>query len=60
MFNHYPVKIGDHVHIGEGSVVEAAQIGNCVTIGKNCIIVRFTLSYLSLLCLPRSEERKKG
>lgn len=40
-FNYYPMKIGDHVHIGANSVVEAAQIGNHVEIGKNCVIVRF-------------------
>ena len=39
-FNYYPMKIGDHVHIGAGSIVEAASIGNHVEIGKNCIIVR--------------------
>lgn len=33
------MKIGDHVHIGAGSVIEAATIGNHVEIGKNCIIV---------------------
>jgi hypothetical protein len=40
VFNYYPVKIGDHVTIGARSVVEAAQIGNCVTIGEDCVIVR--------------------
>lgn len=39
-FNYYPMKIGDHVHIGGGTVVEAATIGNHVQIGKNCVIVR--------------------
>jgi carbonic anhydrase/acetyltransferase-like protein (isoleucine patch superfamily) len=34
------MKIGDHVHIGAGTVVEAATIGNNVEIGKNCVIVR--------------------
>ena len=34
------MKIGDHVHIGNGTIVEAATIGNHVEIGKNCIIVR--------------------
>ena len=38
-FNYYPMKIGDHVHIGANSVIEAAQIGNHVEIGKNCVIV---------------------
>jgi dynactin-5 len=34
------MKIGDHVHIGTNTVVEAATIGNHVEIGKNCVIVR--------------------
>jgi dynactin 5 len=34
------MKIGDHVHIGANSVIEAATIGNHVEIGKNCVIVR--------------------
>lgn len=34
------MKIGDHVHIGANSVVEAATIGSHVEIGKNCVIVR--------------------
>lgn len=38
-FNYYPMKIGDYVHIGVGTVVEAATIGNHVEIGKNCVIV---------------------
>ncbi len=37
------MKIGDHVHIGANTVVEAAIIGNHVEIGKNCIIVRCIL-----------------
>lgn len=38
-FNYYPMKIGDHVHIGANSIVEAATIGSHVEIGKNCVIV---------------------
>jgi UDP-3-O-[3-hydroxymyristoyl] glucosamine N-acyltransferase len=37
------MKIGDFVHIGANSVVEAATIGNHVEIGKNCVIVRTKL-----------------
>ncbi len=35
----FPLHIGDHVFIGEDSVINAAQIGSYVHIGKNCIIV---------------------
>lgn len=41
-FNYYPMKIGDYVHIGANTVVEAATIGNHVEIGKNCVIVSST------------------
>ncbi|KAK1218597.1 hypothetical protein PQX77_018713 [Marasmius sp. AFHP31] len=37
------MKVGDHVHIGANSVVEAATIGNHVEIGKNCVIGKFTI-----------------
>ncbi|KAJ3064011.1 hypothetical protein HDU98_000235 [Podochytrium sp. JEL0797] len=43
VFSYYPMKIGDFCHIGEGSIVEAAQIGSHVTIGKNCVIGRFAV-----------------
>ncbi|CAI2161483.1 17262_t:CDS:2 [Funneliformis geosporum] len=42
-FSYYPMKIGDHVSIGEGSIVEAATIGSFVHIGKNCVIGRFAI-----------------
>ena len=38
-FNYYPMKLGDYVHIGANTIVEAATIGNHVEIGKNCVIV---------------------
>ena len=38
-FTFYPVRIGDCVTIGQNSIVEAAQIGLGVDIGKECIIV---------------------
>lgn len=47
------MKIGDHVHVGAGTVVEAATIGNNVEIGKNCVIVRPSLSTSLLLLRTR-------
>jgi dynactin-5 len=43
VYSYYPLKIGDHVSVGEGSVVEAAVIGNYVQIGKGCVIGRFAI-----------------
>lgn len=40
----FPLHIGDHVFIGEDSIVNAAQVGSYVHIGKNCVIVSFILS----------------
>lgn len=42
-FNYYPMKVGDFVHIGANTIVEAATIGNHVEIGKNCVIGKFTI-----------------
>ncbi|EED19627.1 dynactin Arp1 p25 subunit [Talaromyces stipitatus ATCC 10500] len=36
--SYYPLKIGDHVFVGERSVVEAAQIGNHVHIGNDVVV----------------------
>ncbi|KAJ3331581.1 hypothetical protein HDU93_009615, partial [Gonapodya sp. JEL0774] len=43
VFTYYPIKIGDYVHIGANSVIEAATIGNCVRIGKNVVLGRFAI-----------------
>lgn len=43
------MKIGDYVHIGANTIVEAATIGNHVEIGKNCVIVRSLLLLLFYL-----------
>ncbi|RPB22645.1 trimeric LpxA-like protein [Terfezia boudieri ATCC MYA-4762] len=42
-FSYHPMKIGDHVFVGEGSVVEAAVVGNWVKIGKDCVIGKFSI-----------------
>ncbi|WEW59148.1 hypothetical protein PRK78_004617 [Emydomyces testavorans] len=36
--SYYPLKIGDHVFIGERSVIEAATIGNHVHVGKDAVV----------------------
>jgi carbonic anhydrase/acetyltransferase-like protein (isoleucine patch superfamily) len=41
----FPLHIGDHVVIGEGTVVNAAQVGSYVHIGKNCVIVSFLSTF---------------
>jgi serine acetyltransferase len=38
-FSFYPMKLGDHVFIGEGAVVEAAMVGSFVHIGAGSVIV---------------------
>lgn len=38
---HFPIKIGSYVYVGQGTRLEAAQIGNNVYIGKNCTIGEF-------------------
>ncbi|KZZ93640.1 Trimeric LpxA-like protein [Ascosphaera apis ARSEF 7405] len=37
-FSYFPLKIGDHVFIGERAVVEAANVGSHVHIGANAVI----------------------
>ncbi|OJK05085.1 hypothetical protein ASPACDRAFT_38655 [Aspergillus aculeatus ATCC 16872] len=34
----YPLKIGDHVFVGERAVVEAASVGNHVHIGRDAVV----------------------
>ncbi|EGD86475.1 hypothetical protein H112_04966 [Trichophyton rubrum D6] len=36
--SYYPLKMGDHVFVGENSVVEAATVGNHVHIGRNVVV----------------------
>ncbi|KAI8320512.1 dynactin subunit 5 [Martensiomyces pterosporus] len=43
VFSYYPLKIGDHVDIGENTIIEAASVGSFVKIGKNCVIGRFAI-----------------
>lgn len=43
LYSYYPLKIGDHVFIGENTVVEAAVIGSNVHIGRDCVIGKFVI-----------------
>ena len=40
-----PVVMGDHIYIGEDSVVQASHIESHVYIGKNCVIVQCHSSF---------------
>lgn len=35
----FPLQMGDHVFVGENTVVNAAVVGSYVYIGKNVVIV---------------------
>lgn len=52
------MKIGDHVHIGANTVVEAAIIGNHVEIGKNCVIVSSAIRRKAGLRVSRASLRQ--
>ncbi|KAB8072988.1 trimeric LpxA-like protein [Aspergillus leporis] len=36
--SYYPLKIGDHVFVGERAVVEAASVGNHVHVGREAVV----------------------
>ncbi|KAL2813920.1 trimeric LpxA-like protein [Aspergillus cavernicola] len=36
--SYFPLKIGDHVYIGERSVIEAASVGNHVHVGTDAVV----------------------
>lgn len=42
-FTYMPLRMGDHVFVGQGSVVQAATVGSHVHIGKNCTIGEFAI-----------------
>lgn len=42
-FTYMPLRLGDHVFIGQGSVIQAASIGNHVHIGDGCSIGEFAI-----------------
>jgi dynactin-5 len=42
-FTYMPLRIGDHVFVGQGSVVQAASIGSHVHIGEKVVIGEFAI-----------------
>ncbi|KAH9907038.1 trimeric LpxA-like protein [Xylariomycetidae sp. FL2044] len=42
-FTYLPLRLGDHVFVGEGSVVQAASVASHVHIGKNVVIGEFVI-----------------
>lgn len=46
-----PLRLGDHVFIGEGTVVQAATIGSHVNIGKGVVVGEFAIvkDYVQIL-----------
>ncbi|KAI0151527.1 dynactin Arp1 p25 subunit [Pestalotiopsis sp. NC0098] len=50
-FTYMPLRLGDHVFIGEGTVVQAATIGSHVNIGKGVVVGEFAIvkDYVQIL-----------
>ncbi|ETS81143.1 hypothetical protein PFICI_06145 [Pestalotiopsis fici W106-1] len=50
-FTYMPLRLGDHVFIGEGTVVQAATIGSHVNIGKGAVVGEFAIvkDYVQIL-----------
>ncbi|KAJ6437162.1 dynactin subunit p25 [Purpureocillium lavendulum] len=42
-FTYMPLRLGDHVFVGQGTVVQAATVGSHVHIGKGCAINEFAI-----------------
>lgn len=50
-FTYMPLRLGDHVFVGQGTVVQAATVGSHVYIGKGCTINEFAIikDYVKIL-----------
>ncbi|KAK6070532.1 Dynactin subunit 5 [Seiridium cupressi] len=50
-FTYMPLRLGDHVYIGEGTVVQAATVGSHVHIGKEVVVGEFAIvkDYVQIL-----------
>lgn len=43
VFTYMPLRMGDHVFVGQGTVVQAASIGSHVHIGNNAVVGEFAI-----------------
>lgn len=50
-FTYMPLRMGDHVFVGQGTVVQAASIGSHVHIGAGCTVGEFAIikDYVKIL-----------
>ena len=42
-YTYYPLRLGEHVLIGDGAVVQAASVGSFVQIGKGVVVGKFVV-----------------
>ncbi|OAQ61589.2 dynactin subunit 5 [Pochonia chlamydosporia 170] len=51
VYTYMPLRLGDHVFIGQNTVVQAATIGNHVSIGRDCTVNEFAIvkDYVKIL-----------
>ncbi|EGX87679.1 dynactin subunit 5 [Cordyceps militaris CM01] len=42
-YTYMPLRLGDHVFVGAGSVVQAASVGSHVSIGRGCTVGEFAI-----------------
>ncbi|KAI1434197.1 trimeric LpxA-like protein [Xylaria sp. CBS 124048] len=42
-FTYLPLRLGDHVFVGEGTVIQAATIGSHVHVGRNVVVGEFAI-----------------
>lgn len=42
-YTYMPLRLGDHVFVGQDSVVQAATVGNHVRIGRDCMVNEFAI-----------------
>ncbi|OAA39434.1 dynactin subunit 5 [Metarhizium rileyi] len=50
-YTYMPLRLGDHVFVGQNTVVQAATVGNHVSIGRDCAVNEFAIvkDYVKIL-----------